>query len=171
MAEADLAPVLTRNIEAIEGRRRREDEAQTPTQRLARGIAAAIGTMGFAYANAALFAAWIVVNRSWTPFHPFDSHLQLLTGLASIEAIFLSIFVLINQRREARAADQRADLDLQIGLLSEHEVTRLITLVAAVADRLGVEGGDSKEMAELQKDVAPEIVLDELQDRQAREHG
>ncbi len=171
MAGEDLAPVLRRNIEAIKGRRRREDEAQTPNQRFARLVAGAIGTMAFAYANAAVFAVWVVINRGWTPIPAFDPKFQLLTGVASIEAIFLSIFVLINQRREARAADQRADLDLQIGLLSEHEVTRLITLVAAVADHLGVKAGDSEEMAELQKDVAPEIVLDELKDRQAREHG
>ena len=171
MADDELAPVLRRNIEAIEGRRRREDEAQSPNQRFARFVAGAIGTMAFAYANAAVFAAWVAVNLRWTPLTPFDPKLQLLTDVASIEAIFLSIFVLINQRREARAADQRADLDLQIGLLTEHEVTRLITLLAAVADHLGVKAGDSKEMEELQKDVAPEIVLDEQKDRKARDHG
>ena len=72
----------------------------------------------------------------------------------STEAIFLSTFVLISQNRMAGAADKRADLDLQIGLLAEHEVTRLVTLVSGIADRMGVK---------TEAAVAPEAVLDQLE--------
>jgi uncharacterized membrane protein len=58
--------------------------------------------------------------------------------VASVEAIFLSTFILISQNRMAAAADKRADLDLQINLLAEHEVTKLIALVSSIADRTGV---------------------------------
>ena len=59
------------------------------------------------------------------------------------------------------AASKRAELDLQIGLLAEHEVTKLAALLSAVADRLGVETGVDAEVEELKEDVAPEAVLDE----------
>jgi len=62
--------------------------------------------------------------------------------LSSVEAIFLSTFVLISLNRLAAAADKRADLDLQINLLAEHEVTRFVAMVAAIADRLGVGVGE-----------------------------
>lgn len=61
------------------------------------------------------------------------------------------------------AADRRADLDLHVSLLAEHEITRLVTLVAAIAARLGVEGADAPELAELGMDVAPEKVLDRIE--------
>jgi uncharacterized membrane protein len=83
--------------------------------------------------------------------------------VASVEAIFLSTFVLISQNRMAAAADKRADLDLQISLLAEHEVTRLTTLVAGVAERMGVETEADPELEEITQDVAPEAVLDELE--------
>ena len=83
--------------------------------------------------------------------------------VASVEAIFLSTFVLITQNRMAREADRRADLDLQISLLSEHKVTRLITLVKAIAERLEVEASKNPELPELQQDVAPETVLDVME--------
>ena len=83
--------------------------------------------------------------------------------VASVEAIFLSTFVLISQNRMAAAADKRADLDLQVSLLAEHEVTRLVTLVLGIAERLGVETEADAEVEEIARDVAPEAVLDEIE--------
>jgi uncharacterized membrane protein len=83
--------------------------------------------------------------------------------VASVEAIFLSTFVLISQNRMAAAADQRANLDLQISLLAEHEVTRLVTLVSGIADRMGVKTEADPDLEEITLDVAPEAVLDELE--------
>ncbi len=83
---------------------------------------------------------------------------------ASVEAIFLSTFVLITQNRMAALADQRADLDLQISLLAEHEVTRLITLVRAIADLMGIEESRDPELSEIAKDVQPEKVLDRIEE-------
>ena len=69
--------------------------------------------------------------------------------VASVEAIFLSTFVLISQNRMAAAAEKRADLDLQINLLSEHEITKLVSWVSAIADRIGVEIEVGSEVEEL----------------------
>ncbi len=92
----------------------------------------------------------------------------MLAMFASVEAIFLSTFVLISQNRMAVQADKRADLDLQVSLLAEHEITRLITLVKEIAEKLDVEGWQHPELPELQKDVAPERVLDALEENQRR---
>jgi uncharacterized membrane protein len=89
----------------------------------------------------------------------------ILAMVASVEAIFLSTFILISQNRMAAAADKRADLDLQINLLSEHEVTKLIALVSSIADRMGVKTEVDPEVDELKQDVAPEAVLDEIEER------
>jgi uncharacterized membrane protein len=83
--------------------------------------------------------------------------------VASVEAIFLSTFVLISQNRISAAADKRADLDLQISLLAEHEVTKIAELVAAMAQRMGVEAARNPEIEEIKQDVAPDAVLDEIE--------
>jgi hypothetical protein len=69
--------------------------------------------------------------------------------------------VLISQNRMAAAADKRADLDLQVSLLAEHEVTKLVTVVSGLADRMGSEA--DAEVKEIARDVAPEAVRDELE--------
>jgi uncharacterized membrane protein len=91
----------------------------------------------------------------------FDPSFVILAMVTSVEAIFLSTFILISQNRMAAAADKRADLDLQINLLSEHEVTKLIALVSLIADRMGIRTEVDREVDELKQDVAPEAVLDE----------
>jgi uncharacterized membrane protein len=88
---------------------------------------------------------------------------MVLAMIASVEAIFLSTFVLISQNRMAAAADKRADLDLQVSLLAEHEITRLATLISGIADRLGVRTEADAELDEITQDVAPEAVLDEIE--------
>ncbi|MBA2270147.1 MAG: DUF1003 domain-containing protein [Chthoniobacterales bacterium] len=90
---------------------------------------------------------------------------------ASVEAIFLSTFVLISQNRMAEQADKRADLDLQASLLAEHEVMRLVTLVKQIAQRLEIEASRNPELEELEKDVRPEKVLDALEENERRITG
>ena len=87
---------------------------------------------------------------------------------ASVEAIFLSTFVLISQNRTAATQDKRADLDLQISLLAEHELTKLTEMVAAIRDRLGIQTDVDAEIEETTKDVAPEAVLDALSQSEKR---
>jgi len=99
-------------------------------------------------------------SRQFDPF-PFG----ILALLVSSESVFLTIFVLISQNRMAAAADKRAELDLQISLLAEHEVTKLVALVSAVADRMGVRTDVDFEVEELKQDVAPDLVLDEIEER------
>ena len=161
-----LSSALNRNIDAISERRAQELKSATGEQRLANAITAFTGSMWFVYIHLVIYGLWIVVNAGWVPGVPkFDASFVILATEASVEAIFLSTFVLISQNRTAAAADKRADLDLQINLLTEHELTKLAEVVTRIAEHLKVPLDDRSEIAEIQQDVAPEAVLDELEAR------
>ena len=161
-----LGSVLERNIRALERRRAREAAEASFEERLAATITRFTGSMRFVYLHLAMFGAWIVANLGVISGIPqFDPSFVILAMIASVEAIFLSTFVLISQNRMAALADKRAELDLQISLLAEHEVTKLIAIVSAIADRLDVETEVDKDIPELKQDVAPEVVLDEIEER------
>jgi uncharacterized membrane protein len=167
-----LATVLERNIRALEERRRREEAEASREARLAEAITRFTGSMPFVYLHLALVGGWIAVNLGLVPGVPrFDRSFVIMATWASVEAIFLSTFVLISQNRQAAAADRRANLDLQISLLAEHEVTRLLTLVTALAEKHGVREALDPELDELGRDVAPEAVLDELEAEGRPENG
>jgi uncharacterized membrane protein len=161
-----LNSALIRNIEALRQREHHDAAKATLEERLALAITAFSGSMTFVYLHLLIVTAWICANLGLVPAVPrFDRSFVILATAASVEAIFLSTFVLISQNRAAKAADRRADLDLQINLLTEHEVTRLITLTSAIAQTLGVAEPNAAELAELERDVAPETVLDSLDDQ------
>jgi uncharacterized membrane protein len=168
-----LNSALARNIDALRRRRHVEEAKASPQEKLAQAITAFSGSMTFVYLHLAIVAAWIAINLGLAPGVPrFDRTFVILATAASVEAIFLSTFVLISQNRAAKAADRRADLDLQINLLAEHEVTRLITLTSAIAGALGVAEANAAEISELERDVAPEAVLDSLEaDPASRQAG
>jgi len=164
-----LSSALRRNIAVLHERRRQEAASATPQERLAAAITAFTGSMPFVYLHLALYGAWIAINVGLVPgLRAFDPSFVILAMAASVEAIFLSTFVLISQNRSAAEADKRADLDLQISLLTEHELTTLTGLVTAIAERLNLPPNDPK-LEEVKKDIAPEAVLDEIEAQQASE--
>lgn len=157
--------MLARNIRLMEERRSREEATATIETRFADAITRFTGSMRFVYLHVALFGTWVLVNLGVVPgVAKFDPSFVILAMAASVEAIFLSTFILITQNRMTAAAQKRAELDLQINLLAEHEVTKLVAMLSAVADRLGVETEIDSEVAELKEDVTPEAVLDEIED-------
>ncbi len=163
-----LSPVLDRNIRALLERRSREERRKSWEERFADRITRFTGSMRFVYIHVLLYGAWIAWNLPFTGLPRFDPSYVVLGMVASVEAIFLSTFILISQNRMKAIADQRADLDLQVNLLSEHEITHLIRLTKAIAERLGIEESESPELRELVRDVHPEKVLERIED--ATEH-
>ncbi len=162
--QSGMAGVVERNIRALLARESQEQEAKTWEDRVADAITQFTGSMRFVYVHLVIFGLWIIVNLGWVPGVPqFDPSFVILAMAASVEAIFLSTFVLITQNRMAAAADKRANLDLQISLLAEHEITQLIRLVRAMADRMGIEASQDQELSELSQDVRPENVLDTIE--------
>ena len=167
-----MAGVVERNIQALLARRQAEERDRSTQQRVADAITRFTGSLLFVYIHLALFGAWIVCNLPGIPLPKFDPSFVVLAMFASVEAIFLSTFVLISQNRMAARSEMRADLDLQISLLAEHEVTRLITLVKAIAEHQGVHVAKHDELPELEQDVAPEKVLDAMESHErAAEQG
>ena len=159
-----LNSVLERNIEILVQRRRQETEAASVQDRVALAITKFAGSMTFIYAHAAVYGSWIVMNVVATHLVPhFDPTLVYLATAASVEAIFLTTFVLISQNHMSAMADRRAELDVHIGLLTEHELTRLLALNSAIARQLGVKTEVDPELEELKRDVAPEAVMDKLE--------
>jgi len=165
-----LASVLERNIGAIVWRRKAKDAEKSRADRIADTVTRFTGSLKFVYIHLVLFGLWIVLNLPAMPFPKFDPTYVVLAMWASVEAIFLSTFVLITQNRTAELADKRDDLNLQISLLAEHEVTRLIQLVSAIAQRLEIKEAQNPELEELKRDVAPEKVLDTI-DHAERSQG
>jgi len=162
-----LGSVLARNIRTFQERRQREDATATFEERVAGAITRFSGSMRFVYVHVVVYGFWILVNLGLVPgVREFDPSFVILAMVASVEAIFLSTFILITQNRMSAAADKRAELDLQISLLAEHEVTKLAALVSAIADRLGIRTEVDAEVDELKQDIAPEAVLEEIEERQ-----
>jgi uncharacterized membrane protein len=161
----ELADVIEQNITTISAFRERLEKERSLQDRIADALTDFSGSMPFFYVHLVWFGFWILYNmdkkRAFDPF-PFG----LLTLIVSLEAIFLSTFVLVSQNRAGAVSDKRADLDLQINLLSEYEITRLIRLVDGIADHLGVAEGSEAGIDELKKDVAPDKVLDEIAHRE-----
>lgn len=165
--QEDLSSALRRNIEALERRRERERSASPWSERLADAITGFAGSMRFAVLHLLIYGLWIIINLGWLPRIPrFDPTFVILAMAASVEAIFLSTFVLITQNRMAAMADKRADLDLHINLLTEHELTKLAVLISEIAEKLGIRSQAERELQEVKQDVRPATVLDAIEAKQ-----
>jgi uncharacterized membrane protein len=157
-----MSQVVERNIRALLARRQAEEQRKGWQDRVSDAITRFTGSMRFVVLLVVLFGLWVAINVGWLPLPRFDPSFVILAMVASVEAIFLSTFVLISQNRMAAQADQRAELDLQVSLLAEHEITRLVSLVGQMAQRMGIEDAQNPELGELAKDVHPEKVLDAI---------
>lgn len=157
----DVASVVERNIAALLDHRRKHDRQRTRSEQVADAIGRFAGSLASVYAHLVYFGIWAVINLGWTPIEPFDPTFVVLAMLASVEAIFLSTFVLMMQNRLASLSEQRAELDLQISLLAEHEITRVLQLTLRLGEKLGVDVSNP-EFEQLKKDVAPEQVLERM---------
>ncbi|MBY5544449.1 DUF1003 domain-containing protein [Rhizobium leguminosarum] len=167
--QSTISRRLDRNIEALLKRREQEARQSSRQERAADAITRFAGSMMFVYLHLLVVTLWIVVNTGLLPLLPaFDPSFVILAMVASVEAIFISTFVLISQNRMAEADDKRADLNLQICLLAEHEATEVLTLVSAIAEKLGVEIEMREELEELKEQVTPEEVLDEIEQKMRR---
>lgn len=160
----ELAPVIERNIKTLLERRAAELRSARVDHRMAAAISRFLGSLNFLYLNLLFFFTWIAINVGWIHVEiPFDHSFVTLAGVVSIESLFLSTFVLISQNRLAAMSEKRADLDLQMSLLSEHEITQLIRLVTQIAERMNIADAANPELAESARHVAPEQIMDQME--------
>ncbi len=163
-----MVSIVRRNISSMQEEERRHVARLGWQAKLAKLITGFAGSMPFVYGHLAAFAFWIAANAGLLPMVPaWDPTFVMLGMIASVEAIFLSTFILISQNTMAAVAERRAALDLQINLLAEHEVTKLIELVSAIAEKTGAATPPDPALHEIKQDVWPEVVMHAIDEDQA----
>lgn len=166
-----LSNVIERNIRTIVKLRLKAQRERGIQERIADVITRFSGRMAFVYVHIVWFAGWILANTGHFGIAPFDPFpYGLLTMVVSLEAIFLATFVLISQNLLSQEAERRADLDLQIGLVTEHEVTRVLQMLDAIQEKLGIANDADSDLADLEMETKPEDVLAEIERLQRRAH-
>jgi uncharacterized membrane protein len=167
-----LSKVIERNIRTIIHLRTKAARDRSLQGRIADAITSFSGRMIFAYVHIVWFGVWILLNTGWFGLRAFDPFpYGLLTMIVSLEAIFLATFVLISQNRLSEESERRADLDLHIGLLTEHELTRVLQMLDIIQDKLGIVDHANSDLADLEMETKPEDVLAEIHRLQAIETG
>ena len=128
------------NIRTIIGLEQEQARRRSASDRAADAIGSFAGTVTFVLLHLAWFGAWAAINAGWIAGVPrFDPYpFQLLTMIVSLEGVLLSTFVLIRQNRAAQRSDRRNQLDLQINLLTEKEVTKVIQMLEAISAEMGI---------------------------------
>jgi uncharacterized membrane protein len=158
-----LADILERNIQTIARLRLKTAKERSLANQVADGVTSFSGNLVFVYIHIAWFGIWILLNTGRLGVAPFDPFpYGLLTMVVSLEAIFLSTFVLISQNRLSEDAEKRADLNLQIALLTEHEVTLVLKILDRIEGKLGVERDHDEDLLDLEMETKPEDVLAEI---------
>lgn len=160
---------IERNIRTILRLRKKADEERGFDERLADSITSLSGRMIFVYVHVFWFTTWILLNNGLFGIEPFDPFpYGFLTMIVSLEAIFLSTFVLISQNRSNVEAERRAELSMHIGLLTERELTRALQMIDAIQTKLGIENNYDSELADLERDTRAEDVLAEIDRMQSK---
>jgi uncharacterized membrane protein len=144
--------VVTDTIEQIVRLENKDREHRGFSDELANKITAFGGSMLFVWLHVVWFTIWMAINVAYLIFQPFDPYpFGLLTMIVSLEAIFLSTFVLITQNRQALAADRRAKVDLQVNMIAEREITKVLEVVNHVHEHLGKRPVHDHEIEQMQK--------------------
>ena len=156
----DLEKEIEKNIKAIAKIEEAQRDKRTVGEKISEAIAAFCGSMVFVYVHVVWFGVWIGVNV--VPQFQFDPFpFTFLTLVVSLEAIFLSTFILISQNHETQVADRRNHLDLQINMLAEQENTKMIELLQLIATKVGVEMNDLDTQTLLQP-MRPDRIVEQI---------
>ncbi|HET7795909.1 MAG TPA: DUF1003 domain-containing protein [Rhizobacter sp.] len=137
-----VSELTEKNIRAIVELENKARSNESRMQRVAHAVASFCGTLPFLWAHVLWFAGWITFNTLGPQPHIDPYPFTFLTLLVSLEAIFLSTFILISQNEETRLTERRNALDLQINLLTEQENTKMLRMLGKIADKLGIPDDD-----------------------------
>jgi uncharacterized membrane protein len=167
--QSEPSDALVRNVEEIVALEQRDRLQMGMNERIANWLAAFSGSMTFVWLHALWFGAWIIVNKGVLGLPKFDPFpYGLLTMTVSLEAIFLSTFVLISQNRQALQADRRAKVDMQVNALAEREITKLIEMVDALQRHAGIPRHEDDELHDLKQRTDLVQVMDAIDEAERR---
>ena len=160
----DADEVTRHNVEAM---RKLEDLSKAHrgfADKMAEFVARFCGSIVFVWIHVALFVAWLAWNvvPGTNHFDPYP--FTFLTLCVSLEAIFLSSFILIAQNYEMRVTEPRSQLDLQINLLAEQENTKMLQLLEQIAKHVGATAGDDPEIRALEQATRPETLVRQIEE-------
>jgi len=146
MTDNNTHSPITRSIthssrRIIKSLKAKADARRTWTEKTADWMVANFGSFTFQVINIVWFTIWITINIGLVPgIVPFDPFpFGLLTMLVSLEAIMLAIFVLISQNREAKLEDLREEIDLQVDVITEEELTKALKMLNLLLQKNGID--------------------------------
>ena len=162
-----VASAAIENIQAVVRLEEEFLKERSVWDRIADVVAAFSGSIVFVLLHLGAFIAWFIVNLGLIPgIRPFDPYPFILLAMAvSCEAVLLSTFVLMKQNRMSRRAEQRDQLHLQVALLAEKELTKLLQGQRRISEHLGVvEVAEDRETRELSENTAVDSLARELKE-------
>lgn len=144
---------INSKTETIVGFRARIKDKKTKMGRFADMLTENFGSTWFLIVNAVVFIFWIIWNtgliNGLIPFDPYP--FTFLTMTVSLEAIFLSVIVLMSQNRSSKIADMREEVDFELNLRAEAEITRILNMLDEIHDHLGLKPEDDDELREMKQ--------------------
>ena len=152
-----------RNVEAVLKLEEAANEQRTKSELIAEQIARFCGSIKFVWVHVIWFAGWIAFNLAPGIRHIDPFPFTFLTLVVSLEAIFLSTFILISQNHDTQISERRNHLDLQINLLSEQENTKMIQMLQAIAEKVGVDLSHDSDLELLTKETQPEKLAKQIE--------
>ena len=160
---------LTRqNVEAISQLEEAAREQRTSADRIADVIANFCGSMTFVWVHVIWFGLWIGYNVLPGVKHIDPFPFTFLTLVVSLEAIFLSTFILISQNHDTRISERRNHLDLQVNLLTEQENTTMITMLRAIAEKVGVDLSNDPRVKVMSEEVQPDRLVQQIEQHEEK---
>jgi uncharacterized membrane protein len=164
-----ISNLTQRNIDLIDQLEEAADRQRGAGEHVADVITRLAGSVPFVYWHLAWFGLWIAFNT--LPVVPDSLHFDpypftFLTFVVSLEAIFLSTFILISQNHENQLAQQRSHLDLQINLLSEQENSRMLSALARIEEKLGIPV--EPDITTLQQEIRADQLSEQIDQAQAK---
>lgn len=155
-----------RNIEAVRQLEEAAKEERTASDRVAEAIANFCGSMTFVWVHVVWFGIWILINVMPRLPHIDPFPFTFLTLVVSLEAIFLSTFILISQNHDTKISERRNHLDLQINLLSEQENTQMLMMLRAIAEKVGVNLSRDDQVRAMSEETKPQQLVKQIKERE-----
>jgi uncharacterized membrane protein len=155
-----------RNIEAVRQLEEAAKEERTASDRVAEVIAKFCGSMTFVWVHVVWFGIWVLINVMPGLPHIDPFPFTFLTLVVSLEAIFLSTFILISQNHDTKISERRNHLDLQINLLSEQENTQMLTMLRAIAEKVGANLSYDEQVRAMSEETKPQQLVKQIKERE-----
>lgn len=170
LTHEEQVELIQKRREKIKSFRAKMDLMRKPSERLADSMTDLFGSFWFLVLNVIFFIVWVVLNNNIIPgvktFDPYP--FTFLTMVVSLEAIFLAIIVLISQNRAAKIADLREEIDLQINVRAEEEITKILNILDAVHDHIGLPADDDEELKEMKLKTSIDEIEKQIEEENKR---